>query len=289
MRFRTSPDGTTYLNFFGTNADEMEEGMFFKRMVDRLLVDLIPLRGVVVDYDVVTLSGMRFIVHRDLYEKLASVEPDGGKQIPPVPLHVVGVAEESLFWKDIKRVLFSRAEFLVMCRMSKPGLREKNSWSPMKLGQVIGSVAPDIERKINDLSLERIFKASESENGKKDDDLAARTALLEYAMSLLEDNGCSLGAAELGELDAIIFERSSDFRSVEQKFFGFKAIEEYLVGGFSEIEIDGDEEHGRREMALASAGLSYLNDGLPSEVEENGEGDSEEHPLILDTEFIAIY
>ena len=32
-------------DFFGTNADEMEEGMFFKRMVDWLLVDVIPSRG----------------------------------------------------------------------------------------------------------------------------------------------------------------------------------------------------------------------------------------------------
>lgn len=276
-------------DFFGTNADEMEEGMFFKLMVDRLLVGLIPLRGVVVDYAVVTLSGRRFIVHRDLYEKLAAVEPDGEKQVHPVPLHVVGVAEEALFWKDIKRVLFSRAEFLVMCRMSRPGLREKDSWSPMKLGQVIGSVAPDIERKINDLSLERIFNATESENGTRDEDLSARRALLEYATSLLEDKGCSLGAAELGELDAIISERSSDFRTVEQKFLGFKAIEEYLAGRFSEIEIDGDEEHGRRQTALATVGISYLDSELPSEVEENNEADSEERALILDTEFIAIY
>lgn len=277
-------------DFFGVNADEMEQGMFFKRMVDRLLVGLIPLRGVVVDYAVVTLSGRRFIVHRDLYEKLAGVEPDGDEKVHPVPLHVVGVAEEALFWKDIKRVLFSRAEFLVMCRMSRSGLQEERSWKPMKLGQVIGSVVPGLGEKINDLSLESIFNAPESANGTGDEDLFARRALVEYSTSLLDDNGCSLKATEFGELDALILERSGEFQTAEQKFSGFKAVEEYLAGRFDEIEIDGDRELERREMSLASAGLTYLGDGLPSEVvESNGEVAPEERALILDTEFIAIY
>ncbi len=41
---------------------------------------------------------------------------------------------------------------------------------------------------------------------------------------------------------------------------------------------------------MASAGLTYLDDGLPSEVvESNGEVAPRERALILDTEFIAIY
>ena len=55
-----------------------------------------------------------------MYEKLATIGLDGDSRIQPVPLHVVGVSEEALFWKDIKRVLFSRAEFFVMCRVSRP-------------------------------------------------------------------------------------------------------------------------------------------------------------------------
>lgn len=276
--------------FFGTNADEVEDAMFFKRIVDRLLVGLIPLRGVVADYAVVTLSGKRFIVHRDLCERLARVETNEKKEVRPVPLHVVGVAEEALFWKNIKRLLFSRTEFLVMCRMSRAGLQEEKSWSPMKLGQVIGSVAPEIERKINELSLESIFNSAGTENETQDEDLAARRALMEYATSLLDDNGCNLGASEVGELYALVSERSGEFGSAEQKFSGFKVIEEYLSERFDEIEIDGDEELERRETALASAGLTYWDHGLPSGNDgSKGETDPEGQALILDTEFIAIY
>lgn len=206
-----------------------------------------------------------------------------------MPLHVVGVAEEALFWKDIRRVLFSRAAFLVMCRMSRPGLREERSWSPMKLAQVIGSVAPEVERQINDLSLESIFNTAETENGTRDEDSAARRALLEYASSMLGENGCSLGATEFSELDAIISERSSQFRTVEQKHSGFKAIEEYLAGRFSEIETDGDQEHERRQTALAVAGISYFDSEPLGDVEENDKDDSKDYALILDTEIIAIY
>ena len=176
-----------------------------------------------------------------------------------------------------------------MCRMSKSGLRDEKSWSPMKLAQVIGSVAPEVEQKINELSLESIFNPAGAENGMQDENLSARRALMEYATSLLDDNGSTLGAAELGELDALISERSGEFQTVEQRFAGFKAVEEYLTGRFGEIEMDGYEEHDRRQMALASVGMSYLDDELPSEVEENGEVDSEERALILDSEFIAIY
>lgn len=276
-------------DFFGTNADEIEDGMFFKRMVDQLLVGLIPLRGVAVDYAVVALSGRRFIVHRDVYEELTKIDLDEDSQILPLPLHVVGVSEEALFWKDIKRVLFSQAEFFVMCRMSRPGLQEEKSWSPMKLAQVIGSVAPEVERKINELSLESIFNAAENENGTQDEDLFPRRALMEYAESFLDDKGCSLGAVEFSELDALISERSGKFWTNEQKFSGFKAVEGYFLDRFSEIETNDYEEQDRRETALASVGMSYLDDELTDEVEKNGEVDSEERALVLDSEFIAIY
>lgn len=158
------------------------------------------------------------------------------------------------------------------------------------MGQVIGSVVSELESKINELSLESIFNGTGTETWAQNEDLAARTALMEYATSLLDDNGCSLGASEVGELYALVAERSSEFGTAEQKFSGFKAIEEYLAGRFDEIEIDGDEELGRRETALTNAGLSYRGNGLPSEVvESNGEVGPEARALILDTEFIAIY
>lgn len=113
---------------------------------------------------------------------------------------------------------------------------------------------------------------------------------MEYASSLLDDNGCRLGAGDWGELDAVINERSRQFDTMEQKYSSFKAIEEHLTGRFSEIETNGDKELERRETALASAGLSYWDDGLPGGVvRSNGEANPEGHALILDTEFIAIY
>lgn len=138
--------------------------------------------------------------------------------------------------------------------------------------------------------MESMFNRNGTEHRARDEDLAARKALMEYATSLLDDNGCSLRAADLGELDAVIYERSKLFGTVEQKYSGFKAIEEHLANRFREIEINSEEEHGRRETALASAGLTYLDDGLPSEVvESNVEVAPGERALILDTEFIAIY
>jgi hypothetical protein len=69
-----------------------------------LLVGLVPLRASAVDYQHATIAGRELIVHRTLLEQLLP-EPE----LVVRPLQVVGVAEEGLFWRDRRRVLFSRA------------------------------------------------------------------------------------------------------------------------------------------------------------------------------------
>ena len=90
------------------------------------------------------LEGREWIVHCGILNQLATT---GSLTI--YPLYVVGVAEHSLFWKDIRRVLFSDARFRVLCRVAQGGLQ--NSWSPVKLAHVLRSVAPDLADRIDAL------------------------------------------------------------------------------------------------------------------------------------------
>ena len=62
------------------------------------------------------------------------------------PLDIVAVAELSLFWKDIRRVLFSGSRYSLLCRIGRNGLHE--SWTPVKLVDVVREFVPELAEQI---------------------------------------------------------------------------------------------------------------------------------------------
>lgn len=108
-----------------------------ERIFGKLLVGLVPIRGRAMDYVVAEFGEKVWIVHRKILDELTNVEMPQA-----LPLYVVGVAEHSLFWKDIRRILFSKARFRALCRMAQDGLQD--SWTPVKLAHVLESVMPGL-------------------------------------------------------------------------------------------------------------------------------------------------
>jgi len=86
-------------------------------VLEGLLSGLVPIRGRIVEYDVATIEEREVLVHKTILDRMA---PHSG--LVTCPAYVVGVAERDLFWKDIRRVLFSNAPFTVFCRISRTGL-----------------------------------------------------------------------------------------------------------------------------------------------------------------------
>jgi hypothetical protein len=159
------------------------------RIIERLLVGLIPIRGRAVDFEVIETQGRELIVHRQLADHWPTNE-----LISRRPLFVVGVAEESLFWKDLRRVLFSNARYRVLCRLSRDGIHP--TWTPVKLVEVLKEVAPDLalhlESLATDLTQTTLGSSSESEDAFPHQDDGIPNALLEYATALAEQHGTSL-------------------------------------------------------------------------------------------------
>ena len=90
---------------FGRDEEEIAELSNISGIIEEPLIGLILLRGRAIDYPVVAFDPSddgKLIVHNKLLE---SLEDTSG--LTTQPLFVVGVAEESLFWKDIRRVLFA--------------------------------------------------------------------------------------------------------------------------------------------------------------------------------------
>ena len=82
-----------------------------------------------------TVREKEWLVHRRVLNQLSEDDT-----LQRRPVYIVGVAEQSLFWKDIRRVLFSGSRFRVLCRVAQDGIQE--SWTPVKLAHVLDAVLP---------------------------------------------------------------------------------------------------------------------------------------------------
>ena len=124
------------LQLFGVEeAGQMAEMRSAGRLLESLLADLVPIRGTLVDFRVAEIGGREYLLHRDVFDQL-----DEPGDAAPCNVVVVGVAERDLFWKDIRRVLFSRSRFTVFCRLGGEGLQDQ--WRPIKLMDVLHDIHP---------------------------------------------------------------------------------------------------------------------------------------------------
>ena len=121
---------------------ELERARTAQRLLQALLVGLVLLRASAVEYRHVTSAGRDLIVHRALLKQLPP-----GPELVVRPLQVVGVAEEELFWRDRRRVLFSDARYRVLGRLGRD--RVQRSWSPVKLVDILQEILPTMASDID--------------------------------------------------------------------------------------------------------------------------------------------
>ena len=107
-----------------------------------LLGGLVPIRARIPDYVVQMVAGQETIVHEQILS--------GSDRAAAIPIRLVGVAEEALFWKDVRRVLFSGGRYTVLARVGAPGVQQ--SWNPVKLAHVLESFVPGFGDHMNQMS-----------------------------------------------------------------------------------------------------------------------------------------
>lgn len=158
------------------------------RLLDKLLAGLVPLRGRVIDYSHVTVGDRELIVH----SKVLSQQPALAEHA--VPLYVVGVAEEDLFWRDIRRVLFSGARYRMLCRLGRDGVQLE--WTPVKLMHVLEGAVPALRGIIDEIPTFLANMGAE-EQGEGRPAQVQRQALLRYAEDVTAIYEHPLNADEL--------------------------------------------------------------------------------------------
>ena len=130
--------------FSAENAGQLAKIRPIGRLLESLLADLVPIRGTLVDYRVAEIGGSEYLVHRDVFDRF-----DESADAAICDVVVAGVAERDLFWKDIRRVLFSGSRFTVFCRLGGEGLQDR--WRPIKLMDVLHDIHPVFGEQIGHL------------------------------------------------------------------------------------------------------------------------------------------
>ncbi|WP_343518452.1 hypothetical protein [Sphingomonas sp.] len=247
------------------------------RILQRLLAGLIPIRAKALDHVVVRIGATEYVVHHDSIADLG---------LEARPLDIVGVTEHLAYWKDIRRVLFSEAEFTLLARVARDGLHD--TWTPVKLAALFVPHAPDLVEQINTAG-----RSSLQEAGVTSIDtnvLLLGAALEHYRDAVVRETGASLEDTQTDELDRSILALRDRTGSTTAQRSAFKALGD-LITRMTGSSIDGRRDHELREEARIVTGLPMfpsLSQGTTTMFETSPPATSEA-PRLLDVEVVAIY
>lgn len=264
--------------------DQFRQVLSVNAVLSKLLAGLVPVRGRAIDYVTIDASGQEWVVHRKALQQLPADWTRGA-----CALDVVAVAEASLFWKDIRRVLFSGSRYSLLSRIGRDGLH--NEWTPVKLVDVVRGLAPDVAGQISAAgqglasAMRRGMAESSPVNGSRIRMLAALEA---YGQALAAQYGMEWDPALVTE-DILSADPTGAWATVEDQRPPFESLTHRLRGAFG-IDPDREQMAALRYQALSQAGLAPLGGPDVGQVVTVPATQSSDSQIrILDTELIAIY
>ena len=257
--------------------DQFAEIEGISRVLQRLLAGLIPVRAQVIDYVVVEFEGHEYLVHVDAVKDL---------DIEKRPLEIGCVTELDAYWKDIRRVLFSDAEFTMLCRVAKRGLQD--GWTPVKLQDLLGQFAPDLALQI-DHAARIMFDATRRGVSPSEPKPQFAVLLEHYSEAYIAESGATLEKDQEEAIEIKIAELATPTQSVSAQTAALKELAKFLVD-LTGSEIEPQRALELREAAREKSGLPFFD--IPSDTKPTTGGDSESPSRaerFLDVEVVAMY
>ncbi|MYS43318.1 hypothetical protein GTY23_19170 [Streptomyces sp. SID5998] len=260
---------------------ELRTAIEVNGFIREMMAGLIPIKCKILDYEVATLRGRDFVVHSQLFSSFPSTRPLNRK-----PLYLVGVVEEALFWKDIRRVLFSNSSVRVLCRVGRESVQ--NAWSPVKLVDVLKEVIPDMETVMDDFGPSALRALTGGVDTNQDVTQLRHAALLRYGELLVDAQGEIMSHDLRSRIQRIADSRSSHMGSVAANRVAFGEIAECVTSELS-CRFSPDDLARMRGRALNQYGL--MVDGSLSVRPQNSSGrlDDLSSGEFIDAEIVAIY
>jgi hypothetical protein len=260
------------------NVAELADAAVLSRIIEKLGAGLVPLRAKARDYVVVTKPDRtELIVHKMVVDRLTA-------DVVTAPLYLVGVAEETLFWKDIRSVVFARSEFQVLARVLRPDLQR--SWTPLKLVDVLARVVPQFHEVLETMNTQ-VLDAMAKGAAASDNVTGVAAVLADYADLVAEAVGVEVDhedhplAALLVPPDGL-----GAGSNVKQWRRALEPIAEHIAS-LAAGELDPQVATNLRTLARMNHGLSPIDERRA--LEPTAAGVAKSDGRLLDTEIIAIY
>jgi hypothetical protein len=268
------------------STGELDQVAAISRVIERLLAGLIPVRGRAIDFEVIAANGREWVIHSQVARELT----DDSVEVRRFPLYVVGVAQEALFWKDIRRVLFSRSRYRALCRVSRPGVQ--TSWTPVKLVEVLEDVAPGLAASLGsatDNVLSAVADAHDASSLESTEQSRMGDALLDYGTLVAAHYGCALAKEEMLEAGLPTAAQRSLHATLESRRSAFAEVTSFVANRFG-IEIEPEVAALCRSVAwmdrlmISSAPIEGMSGSLLS-----APTPASPTERYLDVEFVAMY
>jgi hypothetical protein len=249
------------------------------RVLDALLAGLVPVRGRSLGYSHVSVRDRELLVHQSVLKDM----PQSG-QVVIRPLYIVGVAEADLFWRDLRRVLFSGSHYRMLCRLGRDGVRI--DWTPVKLIDVLEGAVPSLRGVVDQIPalLAQIGEQADSES---EPVRQMRDALTNYAIALSVHGGHELTTGDLASRGLPTDEQCHRHDSTEERREAFREVYVLLA---SELRLDIDRVSlaRLRTEAMVDAGMLGGSTSFGSRDVSAASGAAEQ-ARFLDCEIIAVY
>ena len=270
--------------FGSVPAQQVRQAYRVGQVLERLLAGLVPLRGRLVEYEATTLENRQVLIHKSA----KNLMPNCGTG-DYLPVYVTGVADNGLFWKDIRQILFSGSQYNIFCRLATEGLQEE--WQPVKVANVFEGVISEFKeaignfREIARITVEDQEKAEGTEQEQSWD--CGMEIINDYIRSLEAVHKGTV-SPELAESTIVPFIAQGNWlESVDSQRKVFDEVTK-LVDSELGVETQGETRRSLRAKALERSNFTMVNQQATM-VQRLQTAESSTSERFLDSEIVAIY
>lgn len=254
----------------------LQESQPVMRILERFLAGLIPIKARATDLVVLERDGHDYVVQRE------ALTDDQRAQ--SIPLDIVGVTEQLSYWKDLRRVLYSEGEYVMLCRVARSGVHE--SWTPVKLADLFSGLVPGLVESIN--AIRQPTPVDTAATSPPLADSPMQIALQHYYDLLVAQvEGAERNSATLALISGLA-NCANPSSSTEQRA-AFDALREHVRSTTPEFAISGPRDLELRSTARSVAGLHLFPNSESSPVVGDTTTSARAEERLLDVEVIAIY
>lgn len=250
----------------------VKEGSLVTKVLERLLVGLIPLKAEINGLAAGEVDGVVVAAPSEFF---------AANGIVSTPVSVVGVTEQAKYWRDVRRVPFSKSRFTVLGRISRSGVQP--SWTPVKLTEVMRDIAPQFPDMITQVG--RVGYSTPVNAREETNRAALERALLHFALAA----GGEQAAARQNEIEAFARSQRTQADTLTQQGMAFDALGDWMVQS-GIVDAVAQDARVLRSQARRASGLKANSaaTALTDFVNPNPPEESAPEALI-DLEIVAVY